>query len=121
MREKEIGASLESAAGFVEDAMEDLREGRLEELDLNIWRALESIEYAAFLLSLEEISFPEKKTRLKSEKGQGDKALLTNTSDLLREGVKIAGLGSEARNLSRCVWNARRILLWVERNRSGRS
>jgi len=121
MREKEIGASLESAASFVEDAMEDLKEGRPEELDLNIWKALESIEYAAFLLSLEDIFFPEEKTRLKSEKGQGDTVLLTNTLDLLREGAKIADLGSEARNLSKCVRNARRILLRVQRNRPGRS
>jgi hypothetical protein len=121
MREKEIGASLESAAGFVEDAMEDLKEARPEEFDLNIWKALESIEYAAFLLSLEDIFFPEEKTRPKRAKGQGDTVLLTNTLDLLREGVKIADFGSEARSLSRCVWNARRILLRVERNRLGRS
>ncbi|HJX23036.1 MAG TPA: hypothetical protein VJ574_01325 [Candidatus Bathyarchaeia archaeon] len=121
MREKEIGESLGSAAGFVENAMEDLKEGRPEELDLNIWKALESIEYAAFLLSLEDILSPEKRTRHKGEKGQEDAVSLTNTLDLLREGVKIADLGSESRSLSKCVWNARRILLRVQRNRLGRS
>jgi hypothetical protein len=121
MREKEIGESLESATGFIEDAMEDLKEGRSEELDLNIWKALESIEYAAFLLSLEDIFSPEEKTRHKREKEQGDAVSLTNTLDLLREGVEIAGLGSDSQSLSRCVWKARRILLRVQRNRLGRS
>jgi hypothetical protein len=121
MREKEIRGSLESAAGFVEDAMDDLKEERPREFDLNIWKALESIEYAAFLLSLEDVFPPEGKTRLKREKEQGDADLLANTLDLLRERVKIADLSSDSQNLSRCVWNARRWLLRIQRNSIGRS
>ena len=118
MREKEIGESLESATGFVEEAMEDLKEGRLVELDLNVWKALDSIEYAAFLLSLEDILPKEEGHRRKNETGQGDAQLLMNALGLLREGVGIASLHADSQSLSRCVWNARRFLMRVERNLS---
>ena len=121
MREKEIREALESAAGFVKDAMDDLKEERPREFDLNIWKALESIEYAAFLLSLKDVFPPEGKIRLKSEKEQGYTDLLANTLDLLREGVKIADLASDSQSLSRCVWNARRLLLRIQRNSMSRS
>jgi len=116
MREKEIRESLESATGFVEEAMEDLKEGRLVELDLNIWKALDSVEYAAFLLSLEDIFPKEEGHRRKNEMGQGDAQLLMNSLDLLREGVGIASLCSDSQSLSRCVWNARRCLMRVQKN-----